>query len=132
MIALTKYIIATGEIFGRIAVANQEDAMLNTFSLEPGEALIEGEFFGETHYILDDVATPRPALALPIVHSLPAGSDWEIPGVPEGTVVVINKEEVGTVDETGLVLSFDLAREWQVELRPPFPWLEASCGVTVT
>ena len=132
MIALTKYVTATGEIFGQISVSSEEDAMLNTFSLEMGQALIEGHFDGRDQYVIDGEVVPRPATGLPGSHSIAAGIDWPIADVPAGTTVLINGEEVGTVDETGLTLSFALAGIWRVDLRPPFPWVDASCEVTVT
>lgn len=132
MILLSKYVVATGEIFGQISVPNQEDATLNTFSLEPGQALIDGHFSEQTHYIADDQAVLRPATGLPETYSIATGTDWPVADVPEGTEVSINGEIVGTVDASGLVLAFGLAGVWKVSLRPPFPWLAADCEVTVT
>ncbi len=132
MIALTKYITATGEIFGQISVSSEEDAMLNTFSLEMGQALIEGHFDGRDHYVIDGEAVSRPVTGLPASHDLAVGVDWSVADVPEGTQVLIDGVEVGEVDATGLVLSFSLAGVWSVDLVPPFPWVEASCEVTVT
>jgi len=69
---------------------------------------------------------------LPEAHSLTVNEDWVLADIPEGTEVKVDGEVVGTVDNTGLTLSFSAAGVWQVKLLPPFPWLEASCEVTVT
>lgn len=85
------------------------------------------------YYILSDTVTPRPTLsALPATKALGAGVDWSIGGIPEDTEVYLDSVLSGTVDNTGLVLSFPTADTWLVELKPPFPYLNASCEVTVS
>jgi hypothetical protein len=98
----------------------------------PGHGWIDGEWHAATHYVLDGQATPRPATGLPGAGTIAAGADWPIADVPPGTLVLVDDATVGTVDESGLVLSFALAGVWRVSLRPPFPWLDADAEVTVT
>lgn len=102
------------------------------FPEDQGFSWVDGEWSKETHYVLNEAATPRPATGLPVTHTIATNTDWIVPDVPEGTVVEIDGTEAGVVDAVGLTLAFDLAGIWQVRLRPPFPWLEASCEVTVT
>lgn len=101
------------------------------FPEQPDFNWLDGEWDSATHYVLADVATLRPNTGLPATYTMPTDTDWAVPNVPEGTVVIVDGVEAGTVDATGLVLNFDLAGTWQVKLRPPFPWIEATCEVTV-
>lgn len=119
---------STGQILWSLE-GNDEFIVLD---VEPDKDWIAGAFDGSTHYVLEGVAVPRPITGLPATASIALGVDWSLPDVPEGTLVLIDGEDVGTVDATGLVLSFPLAGVWAVSLVPPFPWLEASCEVTVT
>ena len=132
MIPLTRYHTETGEILGTLTVGTELEVTGNVFMLGPDQAFADGHWSHGTHYILDQVPTARPATGLPATHTLAASTDWAVPDVPEGTDVLVDSETVGTVDATGLVLSFGLAGVWRVDLRPPFPWLIASCEVTVT
>lgn len=126
------YETATGRVTGYKDLRSEAEAALNTF---PGRALVRGEADLETDYVDlsgEPTIAPRPSLGLPATHALGVGADWAVPNVPVGTVVRIDGEDMGTVDADGLTLSFAAAGTWPVELQPPFPWLEASCEVTVT
>jgi hypothetical protein len=90
------------------------------------------DFNFEGDYILNGTVAPRPVIGLPTAYTITANTDWVILDVPAGTEVEIDGEVVGTTDETGLTLSFAAPGVWPVTLRPPFPWVEASCEVTVT
>lgn len=126
--ALTVYDLSTGRI--RYTVEGSEGLVG-----APGDSSahsIADRWDGATYYVVDQEPVPRPVTGLPATASIAAGVDWSVQDVPESTVVLINDTEVGTVDDTGLTLSFSLAGVWRVDLRPPFPWIEASCEVTVT
>lgn len=127
-IARSAFELATGQI--RFYSVGAEGTIL--FPELPDLGWVDGQWDGATHYALDGEAVPRPVTGLPAIHSIAAGIDWPIADVPAGTTVLINGEQVGTVDATGLTLSFALAGIWRVDLRPPFPWIEASCEVAVT
>lgn len=132
MIELTRYIVSTGEIRGWLRVGTEQEVTGNVFMLPSSEAFTDGIWEADTHYILNDTATLRPATGLPASHTVPASTDWTIPDVPAGTEVEIDGEVMGVTDETGLTLSFDAPGIWPVTLRPPFPWIAATCEVTVT
>lgn len=83
-------------------------------------------------YVSEGLRLARPEISIPATHQLAVNTDWTIPGVPEGTLVIINGEESGEVDASGLVLEFSDTGVWKLELRPPFPWRDAICEVTVT
>lgn len=101
-------------------------------NIPTGGQKVAGDIDGGTQYFDGSTVLPRPEIDLPGTHTLPASTDWTITGVPEGTEVVIDGAVAGMVDDGDLTLTFPEAREWRVELRPPFPWREATCEVTVT
>lgn len=117
---------------GRILFYNEGDEHALVFPINPDFGWADGRWDADTHYIVDGQAIPRPTTGLPATHAIPASTDWTIPDVPAGTEVDIDGEVMGITDETGLTLSFDTPGVWPVTLRPPFPWIEASCEVTVT
>lgn len=119
---------ATGRI-RQVMTLRPEEADMNT---PEGGGWVEGHHDGAVSYVADGAVTPRPDTGLPASHTLPTDTDWTLPDVPEGTQVLIDGAEAGTVDGDGLTLTFPEAREWHVELRPPFPWRAAECEVTVT
>lgn len=93
--------------------------------------MVAGDIDGETQYFDGSTVLPRPTLDLPAQHTIPVNTDWTLTDIPEGTAVLIDGAEAGTVDDGELVLTFPEARVWQVGLRPPFPWRDANCEVTV-
>ena len=116
---------------GQIRYTASGNELMIIFEAGPDIDWIDGEWDGRTHFVLAGEAVSRPAAGLPETHVIAADTDWMLPDVPEGTLVLIDGEEAGAVDATGLTLSFALAGVWRVDLRPPFPWLEASCEVIV-
>lgn len=129
MMEFTKYDTQAGRITGFFIVSNASEAET---SLSKSEAIIEGIWDAYTHYIVGGQATPRPATGLPTNHTIPANTDWTIPDVPAGTEVEIDGEVMGITDDTGLTLNFNATGVWPVTLRPLFPWIKATCEVTVT
>ena len=103
------------------------DAVLN---IGEGETMVAGDINGETHYWDGSTVLTRPEYALPAAHTLPVNTDWTLADVPNGTEVLIDGATAGTVDDGELTLTFPEARLWRVELRPPFPWRDATCEVT--
>ena len=86
----------------------------------------------EDHFLDGEEIRDRPATELPEGYSTTINTDWSIGNVPAGTDVKVDDEVVGVTDDTGLTLSFSASGVWLVKLLPPFPWVEASCEVTVT
>lgn len=79
------------------------------------------------------LAEQRPGLpALASTKTLVVNEDWVIPGIPDGSEVYVDNALIGTVDNTGLTLSFPLAAVWNVLIVPPFPYTSATSEVTVT
>lgn len=132
MIYLTKYVVLTGEIRGYVGVREESEITPNVFMLDEGQAMIDGEWDAGTHYILNDEPVERPSINIPEIYALGIGVDWALPDVPVGTAVLIDGDEAGVVDETGLVLNFIDPGTWAVALKPPFPWIENSCEVVVS
>jgi hypothetical protein len=122
---------AAGRILqtGRLQAADEADATLAARADLAG--WIHGAWEAGTHHIADGMAVARPETGLPAAQALAVGEAWVVPEVPPGTAVLIDGEDMGTADATGLTLSFTAAGEWLVNLEPPFPWRPASCEVTV-
>lgn len=103
------------------------DAALN---IPTGGHMVAGDIDGDTQYFDGATVLARPVLSLPATHSIATNTDWTLPDIPEGTVVMIDGAEAGVVDSSGLTLTFPEAGLWHVELMPPFPWRDAVCEVT--
>jgi hypothetical protein len=131
MIGISIYSSDTGEILGQRS-CSEEDLEQNLQLLDLNELHVFGFWDGETQYIMEGVVTQRPKIHLSKNYAVLTNTDWHISDVPEGTKVEIDGEIMGLTDETGLTLSFAAPGIWPVTLRPPFPWIEASCEVTVT
>jgi hypothetical protein len=102
------------------------------FPEDQGFSWVDGEWSSETHYVFNGEPTTRPTTGLPETYSIAASTDWILSDIPEGTEVEVDGVVLGTTDATGLTLSFDAPGTWPATLRPPFPWISASCEVTVT
>lgn len=132
MTIATKYLTATGQITEWVFLSTMEELFLNASALPPELGMIGGEWSAETHYVTGGAGVERPALTLPASHELAVDQDWSIAGVPAGSAVFVDGAQIGTVDETGLEVAFDTAGVWTLLIEPPFPWLSATCEVTVT
>jgi hypothetical protein len=123
---------ADGRITQTATLLNADEADATVAARGDLSGWVSGVFNGASHYVSEGEAVPRPATGLPAAHALAADTDWTVPDVPEGTAVRIDGEDMGTTDAEGLTLTFAAAGVWRVDLGPPFPWLPASCEVTVT
>jgi hypothetical protein len=117
---------------GKIIALISGNGEMSPEYLQGGLESLDGLYRGDEYYILSGTPTIRPITGLPETQSLNVGVDWFVTNVPENTDVEVDGELVGTTDATGLTLNFSASGIWPVVLRPPFPWLEASCEVTVT
>lgn len=74
----------------------------------------------------------RPMIpAFPASKPLAVDEDWPIASVPDGSVVFLDDVEAGTVDATGLTLSFPVVGLWRLRIEPPWPYAYSECEVTV-
>ena len=93
----------------------------------------EGQGGSGAHWVTPDgVIAPRPSTGLPEAAQGVVGEPWHVDGVPDGTLLVVDTAPMGVVGPDGLALRFDQVGDYQVELRPPFPWLGAVCSVEVS
>lgn len=128
MKSVTFYTPSSGKIIG--VSVNSEDLVLS--HMPAGAEWVLGIHNNQTHFIIDGNVTERPTTGLPAEKTIKTNTDWIIADVPAGTEVEIDKEVVAVTDDTELTLTFNASGIWPVTLRPPFPWVEASCEVTVT
>lgn len=74
----------------------------------------------------------RPMIpAIPATKALAVDEDWSIGSVPDGSSVFLDDVLAGTVDATGLTLSFLVAGLWRLRIEPPWPFAHSFCEVTV-
>jgi hypothetical protein len=130
MMRFIRYETGDGRIVGSIMVGTLGEAVNSLFT--GTDAVIEGTADSAFSYVANDEVCARPDTGLPANHTIPTNTDWAIPDVPAGTEVEIDGVVQGVTDDTGLTITFDAPGVWPVTLRPPFPWVEASCEVTVT
>lgn len=96
-----------------------------------GETALAAEGGDLTHWVRDGVVVERPETGLPPVHTMAPG-DWVLPDVPVGTAVLIDGVQVLISNEDGLVLRRAARGICTIELVPPFPYIGATCQLTVT
>ena len=132
---MTAFYACYNPLSGRISKSGMCELSVVNHQPAVGEAvLVVGQMVLDTQdWVNGSVVEQRPGLPdLPTTMALAVDADWVIPGIPDGTAVWIDGNLIGTVDASGLTLSFPLAAAWQVRLEPPFPWKSAECEVTVT
>ena len=120
-------VATTGEILSIVTCPEE----LIPFQAPPGRIWVLGRANLEEQYVVEGAFVDRPSIPIPSIKALSVGEEWEVAGVPFGTKVYIDGEFAGNSDAF-LTLQFPLPGEWDVQLRPEFPWREASCLVTVS
>ena len=83
------------------------------------------------HNIETDTLMARPILINDESISLLVNQEYSPENIPAGTIVYVDGEDVGVVDNTGLTLVFPVAKQYTVKLVPPFPYFEKSITVEV-
>ena len=127
------YDLSTGEIAWTIETDSYAAAaQAAQVGAGRGVAVMPEGATGNTHYVPAGDAIPRPSLAVPASQVLSVSEVWSITGMPIGTEILVDGDAVGTLDSPVLTLRFDYGAVYQVEIRPPFPWLVAKCQVTVS
>lgn len=97
-----------------------------------GLAWVAADSDPELHTVVNGQVVARPTLPLPEAHTIAAGVEWEIAGVPDGTTVTDNPGGLlGTVTG-GLVREWAVPGTYRMRLDPPYPHRAAECVVTVT
>lgn len=123
MIKITTY--RNGLIIQKMTLLDEAEADLN------GE-WIAGHWDGNIYFVDNGTAYLRPLIEdIPETHSLALNTDWVLPFIPENSTILIDGDEVATVDLSDVTLSFESPGTYKLEIRPPFPWLSATCEVTV-
>lgn len=87
-----------------------------------GDNIFVGDIDGQTHYVVDGVATQRPANPATLVGST-------LTDVPAGTVVTIGNSQY-TVDDGHADLQFSYPGNYSLQLAC-FPYLDTTIEITV-
>lgn len=83
------------------------------------------------HNLTTDTLEARPYLAIEN-ETVGINQEFICSTIPEGTVVIVDDEIVGTVDNDGLSLVFPVAKTYTVVLQAPFPYFEKTISIEVT
>ena len=71
---------------------------------------------------------------MPAAGILATGEEWLISNVPPGTAVIVDGDVVEAAiaaEHNEVTLVFEMAADYALEFRPPHPWLDAACAVSV-
>lgn len=82
------------------------------------------------HDLETNKLTPRPTLNIEDI-TLIVDQEYNPPNIPSGTIVNVDDEDVGIVDNTGLILVFPVAKTYKLQLKPPFPYFEKTITIEV-
>lgn len=82
------------------------------------------------HNLETDTLDQRPTLNIDNI-TLTVDEEYNPQNIPAGTIVYVDDENVGVVDNTGLTLVFPVAKQYAVKLVPPFPYIKKSITVEV-
>lgn len=124
------YDLETGRILYELEAS---ETQVRAQAEEGVTGVAEGQGGAGTHWVTPDgMIAPRPSTGLPDAAQGIVGSPWRVDDVPVTTLLVIDTEPIGVVGVEGLAIRFDQVGDYQVELRPPFPWLGAVCSVEVS
>lgn len=123
------YELSTGRILWHFRGSAHGAAL----QIADGRGVVAGEHPPRLYWVDGGEVAARPQIISPPDGSLPVGADWTVPMVPAGTKVWVDGEHVGTSEaDEALVIAFPAPGLWRVELRPPWPWQDASWEVDVT
>lgn len=115
---------------GRIHMLGQSENLPESYNgwiVESGSASLEMHFHLERLQV-----EPRPFLPMPETHQMVLGESMTISGLPSGSKIFVDGDEVGLISDGILDLELGVPGIWHLRLVPPFPYLEAICEVTVT
>ncbi|MFC3693136.1 hypothetical protein [Chenggangzhangella methanolivorans] len=80
-------------------------------------------FSAATHYMDELTLAPRPEIEPPATLAVAAdGVDEAICFAPTGSLVVIDGQEFGVIDDDAFAFTSEEPGAYAIELRPPFPW----------
>ncbi len=82
------------------------------------------------HYHKNGAIADRPVIEVP--ESAMVDVAIGVSGVPSGVDIIINGAVVGVSDGTDTELMFDLDGEYEIEVKPPFPYIPVKTKITVT
>lgn len=82
------------------------------------------------HNLDTDMLSDRPQLNIDNI-TLNIDEEYNPENIPAGTIVYVDDEDVGIVDNTGLILVFPVAKTYTVKLVPPFPYFEKTVTIEV-
>lgn len=91
---------------------------------------VEASPLVQYHNLETDKLTQRPTLNIDNI-TLTVDEEYNPQNIPAGTIVYVDDENVGVVDNTGLTLVFPVAKQYAVKLVPPFPYIKKSITVEV-
>lgn len=101
--------------------------------LDLSESDIKTEIINsEMHFVKEGSLIQRPTIDLLTKKTLATKEDWSITGLPPGTEFWMDDEFMGVIEDGEMTLTFEFPETYEVELKPPFPWIGAKCEVIVS
>ncbi len=82
---ITNYVVA--DLAGKILRKGSCSPQFLFLQQQLGEQVVEGIGDEKNHYLVDGVITPRPAMPVTVSGPVSVNDDWEITGIPVGTLV---------------------------------------------
>lgn len=119
MIALSKYLTATGQIKSIHYASDQKN-----IGFKPGEAFIEGRFDTHTQYVVNEKIISRPTLGCSIDKTVVIADETDvcvISNVPANIQLLIDNDEISITDGTDISIDFDSPGKYIITLVPEFP-----------
>ena len=90
------------------------------------KALADKQYHNLETNILED----RPILDIDDI-TLIVDQEYNPSNIPSGTIVNVDGEDVGVVDNMGLILVFTVAKTYKLHLKPSFPYFEKTITIEV-
>jgi hypothetical protein len=124
------YDVRTGEILRTVGTDHPATAWMSV-SIDEAMVWADEGTADDTHYVVGGSLITRPVMDVPVSETVSVGEEWNLGRLPINTRVMIDDVDHGIVGGDDLILEFPAARDWSVELIPPFPYKPAMIVVRV-
>lgn len=123
---MTNYVVSDWS--GRIIRSGACSPGMMNLQVGLGDQVLEGQGDPQRHYVVDGAITPRPAMPVTVSGPVSVNEDWEINGIPAGTLVTYPGGSV-VVDDGFIQWSSAVPGEFKftLDLWPYLPKVVYAC-----